>query len=145
MPAGNGFKFLSSICAAMFAIGLPIGTTLPSFCLGHSQLVTSTDASVGPYRLCSCPGSRSKNRSTSSFFKASPLHITRFSPLQLPVPTPSKYTCSIEGTKYTVVIFSLSMSLIKYETSLCPPGCAITSREPLIKGQKNSHTDTSKV
>ncbi len=63
----------------MFAMGRPIGTMRLGSPATQDQNVTSTDASVGPYRLCSStPGSRVKNRSCKAYGNASPLQITRF-------------------------------------------------------------------
>jgi hypothetical protein len=54
-------------------------------------------------------------------------------------------TASIDGTKWTVVTALSTMSPRRYPGSLWPPGAASTSRAPVTSGQKNSHTDTSKL
>ena len=74
--------------------------------VGQRQKVTSTDASVGPYRLCSSTlGSRSPKRATSSGGSASPLLITRFSSGAAPLSTSgcARNTARSDGTKWTVV------------------------------------------
>src|SRR5579883_2173800 len=84
-----------------------IGLQAPS--VGQSKYVTSTVASVGPYRLMSrapvCPPQNRLNRLTCSGESASPLANTRRTEARLeaaPSPLLSRYsrkTLSIEGTK----------------------------------------------
>ena len=94
----------------VFATGRPMGTSPGGASARHAQAVTSTAASVGPYRLCSSTsGSTAKKRSWRSRASASPLHTT----LRIP-PHPSKAPASrkarsMEGTKCSVVIPSATM------------------------------------
>ncbi len=127
----------------MFHTGRPIGTGPgPSW---HAQAVTSTDASVGPYRLCSA-GPRIRNaRAARSAGSTSPLHSTRRSPAAVPAASgAARKARSIDGTKWTVVTAWSRMTEARYAGSLWPSGRARTSRAPVISGQKNSHTETSK-
>ncbi len=90
----------------MLAMGRPMGTT-PLSSSRQRQYVTSTAASVGPYRLCSpTPGSRSRKRVCVSRGSASPLHTTRVSPVHPAASGSSRNTLSIDGTKCAVVIRS---------------------------------------
>ena len=52
---------------------------------------------------------------------------------------------SIDGTKWHTVTSRRVMTSAKYDVSRWPPGRAITSLAPVINGQKNSQTDTSKL
>ncbi len=142
-PGGTGRSAASSTYVRVFHTGRPIGTaTAP----GSTRTeVTSTDASVGPYRLCSSAGSTAWNREARSAGSASPLHITRHSPMHSAAPGSSRNARSIEGTKCTVVTRSSWISPARYAGSLWPSGLATTSAAPVIRGQKNSHTDTSKL
>src|SRR5438045_935134 len=88
----------------MLWIGRPIGTLPPSCLLTHAQLVTSTAASVGPYRLCSSLPSLSKYSPSHSLDNASPLLNTRLSDWHLSTPGSRRNGSNIEGTKCTVVI-----------------------------------------
>ncbi|BDT89226.1 hypothetical protein FMUAM8_49900 [Nocardia cyriacigeorgica] len=54
-------------------------------------------------------------------------------------------TDSIDGTKCAVVMPCSAMIRARYTGSRCPSGLATTRRAPVCNGQKNSHTDTSKV
>ncbi|BCK58645.1 hypothetical protein NWFMUON74_64170 [Nocardia wallacei] len=54
-------------------------------------------------------------------------------------------TVSMDGTKCVTVTPSAAMSSARYAGSRWPSGRATASRAPICKGQKNSHTDTSKV
>src|SRR5258708_7098149 len=119
------------------------------FCLktgGQVHAVTSTTASVGPYKLCNVHlGNRSRKRRTVAAGRASPLHITRTKAEHSPSQACSRTACNIEGTKCIVVMLFLRIVLIRYEGSLCPSGRAITSLAPTSRGQKNSQTETSKL
>ena len=53
--------------------------------------------------------------------------------------------CSIDGTKCSVVTPCSPIAATSRAGSRCAPGRATTSRAPAISGQKNSHTDTSKL
>ena len=77
VPTGTGCRSASTMWIWVFAIGLPMGTNARSLAGSHAHHVTSTAASVGPYRLWSSAGSRSKNRSWSALGSASPLQMTR--------------------------------------------------------------------
>src|SRR5690606_24015207 len=59
--------------------------------------------------------------------------------------TSRKNRSSMGGTKCKVVMNFFSMILSKTLGSLCTSGGAMTNRAPIDRGQKNSHTDTSKV
>src|SRR5579885_835640 len=89
----------------VFAIGLPMGTVLCQVSDMHVHAVTSTDASVGPYKLCNrhC-GSCSWKRLANIAGSASPLHITSCKFVHRPTSPCSRNTCSMEGTKCMVVI-----------------------------------------
>lgn len=93
----------------MFQIGLPIGTG-PRSSRRQSQWVTSTAASVGPYKLCSGTSSTSRNRFLSSSGSASPLHTTRRRDRHRPTVGSCAKTASIDGTKCTVVTDSRRIS-----------------------------------
>ena len=133
----------------MFHTGRPIGTEVASGSATHSQYVTSTDASVGPYKLCSpafpAEPSVRRNRSASAAGSASPLQITRRRPVHPPTLGSARNAASMDGTKCTVVTRSARISSARYAESVCPSGLATTSVAPVISGQKNSHTDTSKL
>src|SRR3546814_14592231 len=85
----------------VLATGCPIGTLAPAAAVLQFHAVTSTAASVGPYRLCnSTPGSFRTNDSTSDAGSASPLQITRRRPAQArPTPGCSRNAGSNDGTK----------------------------------------------
>ncbi len=110
----------------------------------QAQRVTSTDASVGPYRLCSpAQGSTSWNASWVRVDRASPLQITRRSERARGAVGSRRNTSSMDGTKCAVVTDSRSTSSARYTGSRCPPGLATTRVAPNSSGQKNSQTDTS--
>jgi len=52
---------------------------------------------------------------------------------------------SMEGTKWMVVTAVSWISRARYAGSLWPSGLATTSVAPTSNGQKNSHTETSKL
>ncbi|GAA3089162.1 hypothetical protein GCM10020001_000120 [Nonomuraea salmonea] len=107
--------------------------------------MTSTDASVGPYRLCSsAPPSTSKKRSCNGCGSASPEHTTQRSPSQAAAEGCRRNTSSIDGTKCATLTRASLISCARYAGSRCPPGLATTSVAPVTSGQKNSQTDTSK-
>ena len=114
--------------------------------LSQGQYVTSIAASVGPYKLCkgTC-GMQAKKRCCKAYGKASPLHITRRKLLTLACENCAKNTCSIDGTKCIVVMPACSMICSKYCGSWWPCGRAMTNCAPQLNGQKNSHTETSKL
>src|SRR6185436_12119629 len=77
-PTGTGRSARSSRWIVVFATGRPIGTVgLGPRSQAHQ--VTSTAASVGPYRFSSAAPERARNRSLRSRESASPLAITRAS------------------------------------------------------------------
>src|SRR5260221_1252016 len=51
---------------------------------------------------------------------------------------------SMEGTKWQTVT-PFDRARVRYEVSRCPPGNAISSVAPVMSGQNNSHTETSKL
>ncbi|GAA2469626.1 hypothetical protein GCM10010198_15120 [Nocardia seriolae] len=61
------------------------------------------------------------------------------------MPRVATKTESMDGTKCAVVMPVSAITWARYTGSRCPSGLATTSRAPVCKGQKNSHTDTSKV
>ena len=119
----------------------------------QAQRVTSIAASVGPYRLSSCTcGRRRATRSRSSAGSASPLQITtpqagqRTRAAGSAPRTCSRNACSIDGTKCSVVTpLARGSSRRAAPDRGARPARATTSRAPTISGQKNSHTDTSKL
>ncbi|GGN66695.1 hypothetical protein GCM10011610_01920 [Nocardia rhizosphaerihabitans] len=76
---------------------------------------------------------------------ASPLQNTRRSPAPPAARGSVTNSDSIDGTKCAVVMDFSVMIRARYAGSRCPSGAAITRRAPSCSGQKNSHTDTSKV
>lgn len=48
------------------------------------------------------------------------------------------------GTKWATVTPYRAMVSRRWAASLWPPGCATTSRAPVISGRKSSQTETSK-
>ncbi len=130
----------------MFATGFPIGTSPRGPSRSHRHHVTSTAASVGPYKLSSrAPGSRPRHRCASSYGSASPLQITCRTVPHPSTPGSARNTCSIDGTKCSTVIRSRWIVSTRYAGSRCPPGRASTSVAPVISGQNSSHTETSKL
>ena len=91
----------------MFQTGSPIGTEPDSStaaAAGSAHEVTSTDASVGPYRLCTTSPSTRAAATATSGESASPLHSTRRSEGPAPAAAGSATkAASIDGTKWTVV------------------------------------------
>src|SRR6266498_3608895 len=73
------------------------------------------------------------------------LPISRARLVQFAASGCSRKSCSIDGTKWIVVTPSRRIVSARYDGSLWPPGRAMTSRAPASIGQKNSHTDTSKL
>ncbi|CAM3240215.1 hypothetical protein JANLI_04360 [Janthinobacterium lividum] len=125
-------------------MGRPMGTTASP--ARHCHHVTSMAASVGPYRLCSCACDKAARvRSCKSAGSASPLQITVRKLAQAPGARLAANACSIDGTKCTVVTPWRSISAASSAGSRCSPGAATASRAPYISGQKNSHTETSKL
>src|SRR5215216_1627171 len=88
-------------------------------------------ASVGPYRLCNSAPQPAKKRRSSFSDSTSPLQNTCRRLAHWSSPPSSNNTCNSDGTKCTVVT--------------CCVLIVSTSHAPVSKGQKNSHTDTSKL
>ncbi|MNR39072.1 hypothetical protein D3C85_1572400 [compost metagenome] len=110
------------------------------------QWVTSMAASVGPYKLYKRAfGSFANTCCWASSGRASPLQTMRLSPPQASTPASWIKAWSIDGTKCKVLMAWSMMVSIKRAGSRCTPGAATTRRAPVISGQKNSHTDTSKL
>lgn len=128
----------------MFQIGTPIGTS--SSAGSVSQQVTSTAASVGPYRFTGGTPSTSTQRRTSAPVSASPLHTrlrTRPSPSRAQATGSASSARSMEGTKCSVVTScSTTRSAIR-RGSRWASGSAMTTVAPTCSGQNSSHTDTS--
>src|SRR6202042_202926 len=77
-PSGTSPSPPSSTNNPVFAIGRPIGGTRSPFPPGgHAQYVTSTVASVGPYKLPSPAPDAAANRAASPAVRTSPPHTTR--------------------------------------------------------------------
>src|SRR5215475_4239517 len=108
------------------------------------QSVLATVVSVGPYKLCnSTCGNRSWNCRTTHPGSASPPHITCLNVVLFPLSVASANSGSIEiGNPIAVTPLRWIVSH-KYAASLCPSGRAITTRAPVINGQKNPVTDAS--
>ncbi len=139
----------------MSATAAPIGTVVSSSAV-TSWNVTSTAASVGPYRLCSAAPEMSRNRAAVCGGSASPdaktfRSVATSSALgcvgspAAPLASDATNTDNIEGTKCATVTPRSAMIRARYAGSRCPSGAATTRRAPTCNGQKNSHTDTSKV
>ncbi len=99
----------------MLRTGRPIGTGRGRAAGRQLQAVTSTAASVGPYRLIAGTGSVARQRCSSSQGRASPLTSTRRKERQRAAKLSSAKSSarkkgSIEGTKWIVVIPSRSTS-----------------------------------
>src|SRR5260370_751928 len=96
-PAGTGHSHQSSTNTRVLATGTPIAWTSepPS----HAQAVTSTDASVGPYRLCRPAPNRPAKRPTTQPRSASPLQITHRSLPHCPWPPALTNLGSIDDGK----------------------------------------------
>ncbi|MNI11734.1 hypothetical protein D3C73_648890 [compost metagenome] len=60
-------------------------------------------------------------------------------------PSPWTNACNIDGTKCRVLTRYCSIRLTSCAGSRWAPGSATASRAPVISGQKNSQTDTSKL
>ncbi len=103
--------------------------------------VTSTAASVGPYRLCSSVcGRRSWQRAASSAPSASPEQMTRRSAGRA---GSSRKSSSMDGTKCMVVTSWAVARAARRAPSRWASGSATTSPAPVMSGQNSSHTDTS--
>lgn len=79
--------------------------------------MTSTAASVGPYRFSSRAEEVRKNRSRSSADNASPLHTTSSRLGQSAEDGSSRNTSSIDGTKCATVIRSARIRSARYRGS----------------------------
>ena len=133
------------MCIWVLAIGLPMGTKGSSLAGSQAQAVTSTAASVGPYRLCSSASSRAKKRSWSALGRASPLQMTRRRLVH--VAGPRVLQEQLEHGRHEVDrgdAFS-TMVRARYVGVAVAPGSAMTSSAPNSSGQKNSQTETSKL
>ncbi len=69
----------------------------------------------------------------------------RFRLVQETTSSSCRKACSIDGTKCSVSTPSRLISATSFAGSRWSPGAATTKRAPLISGQKNSQTDTSKL
>ncbi len=98
-PGGTGDRLPSSTYILVFHTGRPIGTDGAADPGSHRQEVTSTDASVGPYRLCSSTSSTEWKRCASSAGSASPLQMTRRSPVHERASGSCRNARSMDGTK----------------------------------------------
>ncbi|PPS64578.1 hypothetical protein CR917_20785 [Pseudomonas sp. BRM28] len=108
--------------------------------------VTSMAASVGPYRLYRPAfGNLANTCCCASTGRASPLQTMRVRLVQRGTPASSRKACSIDGTKCRVLTWCWLISATSLAGSRWSPGAATTRRAPVISGQKNSHTDTSKL
>ena len=103
-------------------------------------------ASVGPYRLCSSALSRSRKRACRSRDSASPLQMTRRSDSHaLACGSCRKY---LQHRRHEVHGGDPAHSGSAPPGRRCPgghPGSATTRCAPASSGQKNSHTETSKL
>ena len=136
----------------VFHTGQPIGTLLPVTAASSGPQagyqLTSTAASVGPYRLCSgAPVKRSHSRH-SSVGSASPLQNTRRSVRQQSTLSGiqrgdkrRQHRRHEVGGGHAVV----GEELLHRLRIAVRSGSAITSCAPAINGHQNSHTDTSKL
>src|SRR5699024_6807254 len=99
-PSGTGRKNPSSTYTRVFHTGRPIGTPPRPTPSEASNQVTSTAASVGPYKLTKAtPGNDAKNSSATSEGNASPEANTRWSPWHRPATGSATKARNIEGTK----------------------------------------------
>ncbi|BDU08685.1 hypothetical protein FMUBM48_49480 [Nocardia cyriacigeorgica] len=129
----------------MSSAAVPIGTLSRSAAV-TSWAVTSTAASVGPYRLCRVAPLISRNAAAVAAGRASPeAKTSRKLSMDCAALGSATNTASIDGTKCVTVTPDSPITRARYAGSRCPSGRAITSRAPTCNGQKNSHTDTSKV
>ncbi|MNT86779.1 hypothetical protein D3C72_2271070 [compost metagenome] len=69
----------------------------------------------------------------------------RLRPVHASTPGSWMNAWSIDGTKCSVLMPYSPIRRINRAGSRCAPGGATTRRAPVISGQKNSHTDTSKL
>ncbi|GLY85080.1 hypothetical protein Airi02_030090 [Actinoallomurus iriomotensis] len=126
----------------MFQTGRPIVTGPVSG--GHAVAVTSTAASVGPYRLFRPAGRTAWNRSRRCADSASPLQMTSRSVVQSRAAGSRTKSWSIEGTKCAIVTPVRRISSARYAGSRWPSGLATTRVAPEMSGRNSSHTETSK-
>src|SRR2546430_1952355 len=111
----------------------------------HGCQVTSTAASVGPYRFSNRPGHVARQRATRGPGSASPLHTITRTRSQAGSPPDVTNASSIAGTKCSTVTPARWITSARYAGSFCPPGLATTSVAPVPSGRKSSHTETSKL
>ena len=144
-PTGTGRNRPSSTNTRVFHTGAPIGTDTTSAAV-TSWNVTSTAASVGPYKLCNrtC-GNTSRNPAATCAGNASPDANTCRNDTADTTDDSATNTANIDGTKCIVDTDCSTIVRTRYSGSRCPSGTAITTRAPTCNGQNNSHTDTSNV
>src|SRR5215510_14852639 len=83
------------------------------------------------------------NRRDNPPVSTSPALITRLKLPSFDPPCPSKNTCSIDGTKFTVVTCSLSISPPRYTGSFWPLQAGAKVVLAYANGQNSSDVDTS--
>src|SRR5882757_3001612 len=96
-PGGTGRNHPSSTYTRVFQIGTPIAT--PPDPPAYTHAVESTDASVGPYKLCNSAPHNPDNRSAKAPDNASPEHTTHRNGPHPPGSPPSTNTSNVDGTK----------------------------------------------
>ena len=111
------------------------------------QQLTSTAASVGPYRLVQL--TRAGEPVVEAPPPAPPAAPRRCRPrarsaAQRPASAASTNCCSMEGTKCSVVTPRRSITSCRYSGRGGPPAAPSPGVAPCCSGQKNSHTETSK-
>src|SRR6185437_11372619 len=117
-PAGTGASHSSSTNTRVFATGRPIGTA-PGSPPRTRHPVTSTVASVGPYKLNNPARSPNTepNRSRAPPPSASPEHTTRRSHPHAPAWGTPRNASSIDGTKGAAPTRSARISPATYPGS----------------------------
>lgn len=138
-PTPTGCNAASSTKQLVFQTGRPIGTLWPSAASAavQSHTVTSTAASVGPYRLVGATPNHFRLPATRSGVSASPLVTTaRGSPaatVSRAGRSPRKAR-SMDGTKCNTATRSATISAASARGSRCVPGGAITTQPPTCSG-----------
>lgn len=143
VPGGTGRSAASRTWVRVFHTGRPMGTVGVVSAAEWAHAVTSTAASVGPYRLCTSAPVTVTARAASSVGSASPLQMIRRSAVPRQGAGSCRQTWSIDGTKWASVTRSRRTSSARRIGSWCAPGGATTITAPLISGRNSSHTDTS--
>ena len=132
----------------VFQIGRPIGTARARSSALHSHTVTSIAASVGPYRLDRrASGSRLEEALLQARRQllATANHVLQARALDR-LDAPLRNTCSIDGTKCSVVTPVSSINLAQVLRILVTVGAGHNQASPARRNvQRNSHTDTSKL